>query len=125
MKLNAIISMVGLSAILLASSFSASAISHKHREELAKSHCTQVQEANGECDVAKAQVGNKTITKHFNGLTIVWKQNESVTVDGKLADVIESGGYGATWQQGIYKIITYKNNKIAVMQGDKFLGYAK
>ncbi|EIP4219869.1 hypothetical protein PF290_004285, partial [Salmonella enterica] len=54
-----------------------------------------------------------------------WVQNESVTVEGKPASVVDSGGYGATWQQGIYKIITYKNNKIAVMENDIFKGHAK
>lgn len=112
------------SSLMVSNAF---AISHKHREELAKSGCTQVAEANGECDV-KASVKSfkdKVITKHYNGIKIVWVQNESVTFDGKPASVVESGGYGATWQQGIYKIITYKNNKIAVMENDVFKGYAK
>ncbi|EJI8910611.1 hypothetical protein NEV43_004760 [Salmonella enterica] len=58
-------------------------------------------------------------------MKIVWVQNESVTVEGKPASVVDSGGYGETWQQGIYKIITYKNNKIAVMENDIFKGHAK
>ncbi|EEK8906628.1 hypothetical protein G9597_004540 [Salmonella enterica] len=102
------------------------AISHKHREELAKSGGTQVQEANGTCNaIGSKNYIDETFVKHYKGMKIVWVQNESVTVEGKPASVVDSGGYGATWQQGIYKIITYKNNKIAVMENDIFKGHAK
>lgn len=101
------------------------AISHSYRDKLEKSGCTQVEDAAGTCGNHQAVSDSQTIIKHYDGLKIVWKINESVTVDGKPAAVIESGGYGATWQQGIYKIITYKNHKIAVMKNDQFAGYAK
>ncbi len=115
---------VAVSSLMVSNAF---AISHSHRDELAKSGCTQVQEANGQCNTAAATAPrkNKTIVKHYDGMKIEWKQNEGVKVDGKPASLVENGSDGATWQQGIYKIITYKNQKIAVLENDVFKGYAK
>lgn len=101
------------------------AISHSYRDKLEKSGCTQVEDAAGTCGHNHAVSDSQTIIRHYDGLKIVWKINESVMVDDKPAAVIESGGYGTTWQQGSYKIITYKNHKIAVMKNDQFAGYAK
>ncbi|RKQ40324.1 hypothetical protein [Enterobacter sp. R1(2018)] len=116
---------VVVSSFMVSNAF---AINHSHREELAKSGCTQVQEANGQCNTTAnpaAPQKDKVIVKHYNGMKIEWRQNEGVKVDDKPASLVESGSYGATWQQGIYKIITYKNLKIAVMENDVFKGYAK
>lgn len=90
-----------ITAIILAFSFQVQAINATYRDQLIKSGCTQVTEANGTCDIHKTRAQNED---RFATDPVIKERRE-------VAAFIEDSVLGASVQQGTRALLDngYKN----------------
>lgn len=72
-----------------------------------------------------AQAAKKEHVYKAEGLQLVLKADGNVTVDGKLAALVETTPKAKTYSQGLYQFIVYSNGKIALLGDGKFITYMK
>ena len=102
-------------AALNASNQQADAI--REGNEINRKHYKQVDQ--------HAQSAKKENMYKAEGLQLVIKSDNNITIDGKLAALNETTPKAKTYSQGLYQFIIYSNGKVALLKDGKFIGYMK